>query len=46
VLNGEDYFPPLAGAGDMDAQLFISSPEGGGESMHLMYLMAIASART
>lgn len=46
VLNGEDYFPPLAGAGDMDAQLFISSPEGGGESMHVMYLMAIASART
>ena len=38
-------FPPLAPAGDMDAQLFISSPEGGGESMHLMYLMAIASAR-
>ncbi|WP_052575316.1 phospholipase D-like domain-containing protein [Arenimonas metalli] len=45
VLNGEAYFPPLAPAGDMDAQLFISSPEGGGESMHLMYLMAIASAR-
>ena len=46
VLNGDAYFPPLAEAGAMDAQLFISSPEGGGESMHLMYLMAIASAET
>ena len=45
VLNGEEYFPPLAPAGDMDAHLFISSPDGGSESMHLMYLMAIASAR-
>ena len=31
-------------AGDMDAHLFISSPAGGSESMHLMYLMAIAAA--
>src|SRR5690606_23736476 len=46
VLNGEDYFPPLQRAGDMDAHLFISSPSGGGESMHLMYLMAIAASRT
>jgi cardiolipin synthase len=45
VLNGEDYFPPLAPAGAMDAHMFISSPEGGSESMHLMYLMAIAAAR-
>ena len=45
VLNGEDYFPPLAPAGPMDAHMFISSPEGGSESMHLMYLMAIAAAR-
>jgi cardiolipin synthase len=45
VLNGEDYFPPLPRAGDMDAHLFISSPSGGGESMHLMYLMAIAASR-
>ena len=28
----------------MDAHLFISSPAGGSESMHLMYLMAIAAA--
>jgi cardiolipin synthase len=45
VLNGEEYFPALAPAGDMDAHLFISSPDGGSESMHLMYLMAIAAAR-
>ena len=44
VLNGADYFPPLQRAGDMDAHLFISSPSGGSESMHLMYLMAIAAA--
>ena len=44
VLNGAEYFPPLAPVGDMDAHLFISSPAGGSESMHLMYLMAIAAA--
>ena len=46
VLNGGDYFPPQAPAGDMDAQMFIASPAGGSESMHLMYLMAIAAAGT
>ena len=44
VLNGTDYFPPSQNAGDMDAHLFISSPAGGSESMHLMYLMGIAAA--
>ena len=44
ILNGSDYFPPQQRAGDMDAHLFISSPAGGAESMHLMYLMAIAAA--
>jgi cardiolipin synthase len=44
VLNGADYFPPLQRADGMDAHLFISSPSGGSESMHLMYLMAIAAA--
>lgn len=44
VLNGEDYFPPLEPAGEMDAHLFIASPAGGSESMHLMYLMSIAAA--
>jgi cardiolipin synthase len=44
VLNGADYFPPLARAGGMDAHMFIASPAGGSESMHLMYLMGIAAA--
>ncbi|KRG44106.1 cardiolipin synthase [Stenotrophomonas pictorum JCM 9942] len=44
VLNGADYFPPLVPAGEMDAHMFVASPAGGSESMHLMYLMAIAAA--
>ena len=44
VLNGPVYFPALETAGDMDAHMFIASPAGGSESMHLMYLMAIAAA--
>jgi cardiolipin synthase len=31
--------------GDLPAQMFSSSITGGGESMHLMYLMAITAAR-
>ncbi len=46
VLNGVDYFPPLQPVGDTPAHLFIASPAGGSESMHLMYLMAIAAADT
>ncbi|WP_288378166.1 cardiolipin synthase [uncultured Massilia sp.] len=45
VLDGPDYFPALAPVGDMPAQMFSSSPTGGSESMHLMYLMAITAAR-
>lgn len=45
VLDGEDYFPPLASVGTMRAQMFKSSAEGGNESMQLMYLMSIAAAR-
>ena len=44
VLNGADYFPPLEPVGAMDAHMFVASPAGGSESMHLMYLMAIAAA--
>lgn len=44
VLNGSVYYPPLQPAGDMDAHLFIASPAGGSESMHLMYLLSIAAA--
>nr|WP_109370573.1 MULTISPECIES: cardiolipin synthase [unclassified Massilia] len=45
VLDGEAYFPALTAKGDMPAQMFSSSITGGGESMHLMYLMAITAAR-
>jgi cardiolipin synthase len=46
VLRGPAYFPEVLPAGTMSAQLFIASPAGGSESMHLMYLMAVASAAT
>ncbi len=44
VIHGIDYFPPLTPVGDGAAQMFESSPTGGGESMHLMYLLAITAA--
>jgi cardiolipin synthase len=44
VLHGDDYFPQLSPAGGAHAQMFSSSPSGGGESMHLMYLLAITAA--
>ena len=44
VLHGDDYFPPLGNEGGTRAQMFSSSPEGGAESMQLMYLLAITSA--
>jgi len=46
VLHGSEYFPKLAPAGDMDAQMFGSSPVGGSESMHLMVLLALTAAKT
>jgi cardiolipin synthase len=45
VLDGVNYFPPLPNAGTEAAQMFSSSPTGGSESMHLMYLMAITAAQ-
>lgn len=44
VLHGPDYFPPLTPVGDHAAQMFSSSPSGGSEGMHLMYLLAISAA--
>ncbi len=44
VLHGPDYYPLLASAGPHYAQVFTSSPGGGGESMQLMYLLSIAAA--
>lgn len=46
VLNGSRYFPELPSAGAMDAHMFVASPSGGSESMHLMYLLALAAAET
>jgi cardiolipin synthase len=45
VLDGDAYFPALTAQGGHAAQMFASSPTGGSESMHLMYLMAITAAR-
>ena len=56
VLHGERYFPKIVPdpalatggttgvSGGGRAQMFSSSPSGGSESMHLMYLLAIAAA--
>ncbi len=44
VLYGPAYFPPLEPAGNTPAQVFSSSPTGGSDNMHLMYLMAITGA--
>lgn len=46
ILNGPSYFPALTNKGDMDAHMFLGSPSGGSESMHLMYLLAISSSIT
>ncbi len=45
VLHGAPYFPPIPPVGSQPAQMFMSSQEGGAESMHLMYLLSIAAAR-
>ena len=47
VLRSADYFPAeprRAPEGQGRAQVFSSSPAGGSDSMHLMYLMAITAA--
>jgi cardiolipin synthase A/B len=45
ALLGPDYYPEVVRGGDLAAQAFASSPDGGGENMQLMYLMAINGAR-
>ena len=46
VLHGAEFFPGThPTAGDMDAQMFGSSPAGGSESMHLMILLALTAAQ-
>ena len=44
VLHGDAYFPEQKSTGKYLAQMFSSSPQGGSESMHLMYLLAITAA--
>lgn len=44
VLHGDPFFPPQQSVGEMYAQVFQSSSEGGSESMHLMYLLSVAAA--
>lgn len=51
VLHGEAYFPQVNAIAAADrtpgqgrAQTFSSSPSGGSESVHLMYLLSIAAA--
>lgn len=44
VLHTVEYFPPPQKSGTQFAQVFQSSIDGGGESMHLMYLLSIAAA--
>jgi len=44
VLNGARYFPPIADVSDLESQMFIASPASGSESMHLLYLLAIAAS--
>ena len=45
VLYGDDYFPTNQPAGDSLAQVFKSSQGEGSESVRLMYLLSIASAK-
>jgi cardiolipin synthase len=45
VLQGGDYFPELARAGDSLAQVVRSSPEDGAEAMRILYMLSLAAAR-
>jgi cardiolipin synthase len=44
VLHGDAYFPHIEPSGDQEMQMFTSSPDGGSDSMRLMYLTAITAA--
>jgi cardiolipin synthase len=45
ALHGNLYFPPPDSAGTDSAQVFSSSPASGGQSMELMYLLAITASQ-
>ena len=44
-MREAEYFPPLGATGPYTAQAFKSSPRQGDMDIHLMYLLAIASAQ-
>src|SRR2546423_24209 len=44
VIHGDSYFPDLHEQGKLRAQVFKSSPQGGSESMELLYLLSMAAA--
>lgn len=46
VLLGDAYFPPLQAQGGIPIQSFASAPEGGSQTIGLMYLLAIRAARS
>jgi cardiolipin synthase A/B len=46
VLHGDEFFPQLKPTGELAAQVFKSSSEGGSDSMQLMYLLSIAAAKS
>jgi cardiolipin synthase len=45
LLHGDAYFPALAAAGPLKAQVFKGSPQEATENIELMFRLAIASAR-
>jgi cardiolipin synthase len=45
VLHGAGYFPPLKPVGHQFAQVFKSGSQEGSESMELLFLLSVASAK-
>ena len=45
LLTGDAFFPPLQAVGTARMQFFTSSPNGGADSMELMYVLSIAAAQ-
>lgn len=44
ILHDAHYFPHLEPAGESECQVFQSSPEGGSDSVRLMFLLALTAA--
>jgi len=45
LLHGQNYFPEIPSAGEVEAQVFRSSPEEGSGSVRLMYALSVSLAR-